>query len=605
MGGGPRTAAQRRGRGARAMAGEVSYGGATAGRGGTNTDGGSERADMERALESHPCAKWGLMIVNGIILMLGIVLLVFCGLMLSEGSGTSTSVAPIGVIGCGMFFVGVIGVWSSFAHGDVDKKCGLRVLKFYWWALFFGTIFAAWVFAYCVINFDKIEDEVMHHFEENWNELIKDFPDEYLAKIPQSCGGTKVNLCEFSVDGSSTTGFADPADPTDEEEAACEASVMDTEEGEDSVICVYHEPYTLEAMCVGADDAGEACDYTCTEEACCPAPCEYFAEEEEDAQCVEITIETDESSGRRLTEEYDPFTLGSSADFEAQCWSTIKDTLMSNIEIVGIVMLVVVLLCLCCMYWCIALLTPRTAISIVRKTIDYGMTFVGLLVFVLGVYMAATLDFEETMLLTLPLIILGLFMLFLGVAFGCFSDRVECCAKYAWMVYSFLFVVMIALAVGAIVQEDAVRDNVLENGDAWLEKFCDTTCYSEIEAKMKISRTTEECADPPAGDSECAASYVWAADKHLDIACNSTAPNTISQVCECPCAEAQALADVKEATDEFIITSIMSSVNTIGWLCILIAIYLLIEVLSHLYSHSRHWDVNAEVPDAADKPASA
>merc|ERR1719409_1580809 len=193
-------------------------------------------------------------------------------------------------------------------------------------------------------------------------------------------------------------------------------------------------------------------------------------------------------------------------------------------------------------------------------------------------------------------------MLVLGVAFGCFSTKVECCAKSAWIIYSVLFVVMAGLAIGAIAKEGTVRDKVVENGDEWLKKFCDTACYEEIQAKMTTSRSTEECTDIPTGDSECAEGYSWVAEKHLDIACNSTAPNTISQVCECQCEEAQALADAKQATDEFIITSIMGSINGIGWLCILIAIYLLIEVFAHAYTHGRHVEKAADKADEPQNP---
>merc|ERR1712078_513712 len=99
------------------------------------------------------------------------------------------------------------------------------------------------------------------------------------------------------------------------------------------------------------------------------------------------------------------------------------------------------------------------------------------------------------MALTLPLIILGLFMLFLGLVFGCCAKKEKCCAKSAWVIYSVLFVLMVALAIVAIAAEDTVRDEVVEHGDDWLKKFCDTSCYEEIETKMSTSRDTTECTD--------------------------------------------------------------------------------------------------------------
>merc|ERR1719313_2235632 len=365
----------------------------------------------------------------------------------------------------------------------------------------------------------------------------------------------------------------------------------------------------------GADDTdgfichldAEHCPDECTfeagdDESCCDTDngCTWYAAEEGEALCLAETVVFTEDEGRRLEEV--SVSLGSSDDFEAQCWSTIKDAIMANLVGVAVCLGIVVFLQMCCMFWCIRLLTLRSAIGLIQQTIDIGMAVVGAVLLVSGVYWAATLDFQETMALTLPLIILGLFMLFLGVALGCFSTKVACCAKFAWIIYSVLFVVMAALAIGAIAKEGTVRDKVVENGDEWLDKFCDTTCYAEIEAKMSSSRSTEECTDIPTGDSECAADYAWAAEKHLDIACNSTAPNTISQVCECQCTQAQALADVKQATDEFIITGIMGSINAIGWLCILIAIYLLIEVFAHAYTHSRHVEKAAGKADEPQNP---
>merc|ERR1711871_1251714 len=134
--------------------------------------------------------------------------------------------------------------------------------------LFFGTVFAAWFFAYCAFNFSKIEDEVMYQFEENWEEIVADLPSELLEKIPRSCGGTKVDLCDFSTADSDTTGFVDSAAPTAAEIAACTASEMEVEEGEDSVICVYEPPCAKAAMCLGETTSGDDCASLCEKPTC-------------------------------------------------------------------------------------------------------------------------------------------------------------------------------------------------------------------------------------------------------------------------------------------------------------------------------------------------
>ena len=156
------------------------------------------------------------------------------------------------------------------------------------------------------------------------------------------------------------------------------------------------------------------------------------------------------------------------------------------------------------------------------------------------------------------------------------------------------------MAFMCIAYEDTVRETVAEKGDVWLEKFCNAECYADIQAKMNGTRSADAmCNTPPEGTGECYDAYEWAADKHLDIACNSTAPNTISQICECPCEVAKKAADVKSATEEFIIARVMGSLNTMGWTCILISIYLFIEVICHLYNNYIAEDIGAE---AADKP---
>eukprot|EP01043_Picozoa_sp_COSAG02_P023090 COSAG02_NODE_1222_length_13800_cov_66.755565_10_plen_616_part_00 len=601
---------------------------------------GSKRADQEYALETHPLAKWGLLIVNFLIAGFGVAVLALVGMMISEESATSAAITPLIVLGCSFLIIGCLGMWASYASGDVERAYTRKILGAYWLCLFFGTVLAVWMLAYATVNFPKIEDKVMRHFEENWRELVVSLPEEVLDKVPRSCGGNKVNQCDFSILGADEPGFADPSDPTEDEIDACTAVTSEAEEGEDQVICVYEAPCPMPPMCAGEYDSdadgeadtecpdmtpkcvntnGEPCEETdefwcdpvqancaagCTivepanEEDDCPTDrgCDYFPAEEGEALCVEETVESTAEDGRRLQDdteepEPEPFMLGSPEDFEAQCWNTIKESMMLKQRTLGVCLLIVVILQISCMFWCIVLLTPHTAINSVRQAIDAGMTVAGFLIFATGLIMARELNFEETSGLSLPLIVLGLFMVCLGILFGCYSQKYANCAKYATAVYAFLFIVMGAMAIVCIAYEDSVSEQVAEKGDDWLGKFCDTDCYADIQGRLNGTRGADTaCSTPPDGDDECYAQYNWAGNKHLDIACNSTAPNTVSQLCECPCKVAKAVAHVKEATEEIIISKIMSSVNTMGWLCILISIYLLIEVFAHLYIHNSHWD---------------
>ena len=633
----------------------------------TGDNAGSKRADQEMALESHPWSSRGLAFVNGGIAIVGIVVLALAGLMISEESATTAAVTPLLVCGVGLSVMGTFGIFAARASADIGKENSRRILGAYWLALFFGTVLAVWMCAYAAANFSKIEHKVMVHFEENWAELVVDLPEELLDKVPQSCGGNKVNQCDFSVEGAATPGFADATAPTDAEAEACEAVEFEPTEGEDDLICVYAPPCSLPAACVGKyDDDGDGEDnadcepalappscagtVTSTNEDCaeldeflcnmvadnCPeddgcvfdpgtvddpltgedeaedactgasTSCEYFAPEAGEAMCLEVTVESDDEDdeGRRLEEtepEPEPFVLGSSEDFEAQCWNTIKDSMMENTKSVTVALGVVVVLMLLCMFWCIQLLTLGSAISSVKKAIDFGMTVAGGLLFITGIVMMGELS-DDTMYLTAPFLVLGGLMLCLGILFGCFSKDYPTCAKYASLVYVFLFIVMVVMAFMCIAYEDTVRETVAEKGDVWLEKFCNAECYADIQAKMNGTRSADAmCNTPPEGTGECYDAYEWAADKHLDIACNSTAPNTISQLCACPCRIAKAAADVKSATEEFIITKVMSSLNTMGWMCILVSMYLFIEVLAHVYNFSvaRVGDVDKE---AADQP---
>ena len=607
---------------------------------------GSKRADQELSWDNRPVAKWGLRIVNGLGAILGVVVLALCGMMISEENATAASLNPLIVVGAGSLGIGLVGILATYKR---------KIMALYWLGLFFGTVLAVWMLAYATLNFARIEEKVMIHFEENWGELVVALPEEVLDKVPRSCGGNKVNQCDFSVDGTEP-GFADPSSPTNEEITACTMgySGMVPEEGEDQVICVYEAPCGLPSMCVGrygpdndgdgegdldceADTShapatcldpstGEACEdaysFWCdmVSENCpagctftpandgaasCPDGCIYLSAEAGEALCVEETVESTTEGGRRLQDaasEPEPFTLGSSKDFEAQCWNTIKETMMSNMRSVGIFLVFVVLLEGLCMYWCISVLTVGTAIGAVRKAIDIGMTFTGGLLFITGLIMASELS-SDTLYLTVPCILIGGLMLVLGVFFGCCSKDNPTCAKWAVCIYVFLFIVMVVMAFATIAYEDTVRDMVAEKGGQWLEKFCDTSCHAEIQAKMAGSRDADSvCDDPPVGEGECELSYAWLAERHLDPACNSTLPHTISQLCKCPCQVAENAAQVKGATEEYIIKKFIGSVNTLGWVCILISMYLLIEVLCHLYNNYQAKDIEAEAEKIANEP---
>jgi hypothetical protein len=59
---------------------------------------------------------------------------------------------------------------------------------------------------------------------------------------------------------------------------------------------------------------------------------------------------------------------------------------------------------------------------------------------------------------------------------------------------------------------------------------------------------------------------------------------------------------VKGATEEYIIRKFIGSVNTLGWVCILISMYLLIEVLCHLYNNYQAKAIEAEAEKIANEP---
>ena len=83
---------------------------------------GSKRADQEYALETHPLAKWGLLIVNFLIAGFGVAVLALVGMMISEESATSAAITPLIVLGCSFLIIGCLGMWASYASGDVEER---------------------------------------------------------------------------------------------------------------------------------------------------------------------------------------------------------------------------------------------------------------------------------------------------------------------------------------------------------------------------------------------------------------------------------------------------------------------------------------------------
>ena len=80
----------------------------------------------------------------------------------------------------------------------------------------------------------------------------------------------------------------------------------------------------------------------------------------------------------------------------------------------------------------------------------------------------------------------------MGVFFGCYSKENPTCAKYAVLIYVFLFLMMAIMAGVCIGFEDTVRTKVNDEDKAFLNKFCDDDCYAEIQLKMEQGRSADE-----------------------------------------------------------------------------------------------------------------
>jgi hypothetical protein len=268
---------------------------------------------------------------------------------------------------------------------------------------------------------------------------------------------------------------------------------------------------------------------------------------------------------------------------------------MSNLHIVAIAIGGALLMQLLCAYWIVTVLNAVEAIGLVRGAIDVGMTGVGSVLVLAGVALLSEFGTAaDTLYMAATFLTLGGLMVVLGCGFGCRSSSSRRCAKIAVWLYGVLFLATAALAYACIAHEDTIRTHGAEHGKAWLSKLCDRSCYEKIYTGMLDSRggSGSHCGEPNPGDGECRAAYKWNIDRLEDPACNSTAPNTISDDCSCPCEYAretrESAANARQATEEYIISTLTGQLNLIGWGCILVSIYLLIECGCHYYNKIRN-----------------
>ena len=207
-------------------------------------------------------------------------MLALYGLMLKNDEGIPAMNAMLLIVGLTLAGLGVFGIIATKS----------RILcKLYFITLFFSTVLATWVFLYAALNFPKIEDSIKHRFEEHWDTLVVEFSDDWLARIPQSCGGTRSDtVCEglpLTLEGCVT--------PDDAPEG---------------VICTFYPAETLGEACSGwrdpADSGGVDDDWptsgdchentagSATMEADCAGTndtltCDYYHAETFNATCAE------------------------------------------------------------------------------------------------------------------------------------------------------------------------------------------------------------------------------------------------------------------------------------------------------------------------------
>lgn len=502
--------------------------------------------------------------------------------MVSEDLIGVETLAPLIAVGTAFFSIGMLGIVATKYR---------RVLVAYWLAVFFGTVFTVWLLAYCFFNKTMMDDVAVHEFEESWATILKSdvLPTTVQDQLPPACGGRNATVKPVELDVFTSKGFTCSEDVDFVEGIAYTQKAV--EEIYDSSPRVHID------TCMGLCDDDDGCTgFFYQEDSNDYNVCGFFHSEFRLAAAVYhghvngAVCQRDTEEGAPGGESSAPspeFVLGTSAEFRSDCWGVIEDLMMSNMDNIAICLGVAVLLLVLCIYWSIKMLTLNEAIQAVRKTIDTCMSIVGAVLVIIGGVGIATLGHErDTMYLIGSILLLGALLLSLGVLFGCFSKSHPKCARYAVYVYGVLFVIVAGLAIACIGFEQTVRDKVdgLE-GREWLENFCDKDCFEAIQEQMLKSRGSLRTCEAPSGDGPCEADYGWNEDRESDPACNTT---EISPACKCACEEAaassRAAANAMDATKQFLITEISAGLATLGWVCILVSVYILIEALCHLYN---------------------
>eukprot|EP01045_Picozoa_sp_COSAG04_P004340 COSAG04_NODE_187_length_21001_cov_8.855277_9_plen_625_part_00 len=533
------------------------------------------RSARSLPLTAAPLRSGLLRISNFLIALAGIGVLALYGLMLKNDEGIPAMNAMLLIVGltlAGLGVFGIIATWKRF------------LAKLYFITLFFTFVFAVWVFLYAALNFPKIEDSVKHRFEEHWDTLVVEFSDDWLARIPESCGGTLDNTV---------------CDDLPLTEAGCVAP----DDAPEGVMCVFYPAETFGEACYGWRDPNEdgadnwptsgdcyaETEGSATMEADCQGAdlddwltCDYYPAETFNATCTEEvnmalydmddTEEDDAAAGRRAARRR---MQEGEAGYEAECWATIKDLAMDNIKSVRIVLIVNVALMVLNLFWTARLLTFETAIGAVRKVIDLGMTAVGAVLLLAGAAIGALTDPNETMAIMAPCIILGLMMVVLGFIFGC-CGNMDCMAKlrkYAFFMYMLLLVLMVIFAYVGLAQEDEIKEKIEASNGTLIDKFCDLDCQQEmIDARMAARGGNQTCPEPASGTGPCQAEYEWTLPRETDSACDRSVrrQGALARGCECPCGVAERIAEVKVAMEASIIAAVQEKINYLAWVCILI-----------------------------------
>lgn len=540
----------------------------------------------EEVVEEHTCAKWVLRIVNLPLVLFGMAVLSVAGMMVHDETIDGDTLLPVMVTGAAFLGIGVLGLLST---KKIHSDC---ILKSYWLATFFGIVLTAWILAYTVFNADRIEQKLMVGAGERWSKIIEsDLIKDHLDKIPRSCCGTK----EEEDQGGRWTAFGSH----DEDDATSYVCSDEVNFVTDIKVQAQH----IEASIGDVPRPFSAKLSACMEGCSNSETCMGFYYQEANSMCGLIesdfdkdqtTMLEDEGDGRVCqngsilgagVELADYCNLGSPRDFEQTCWATIKDTIMANMKEVTICIgaaMFLLVVSICCI---IKMRTLNKAIDDVQAVISIGMACVGVVLLSAGIAALVQLGTDsDALFVIVSVLVLGIVLSCLGVVFGIYSKTHP---KASFCVYFVLFIIVAVIAFACIGLEDTVREKVKEKGVDFIDDFCDEACFAEIQGKMAESRDSSlECTDTPEGDEPCAADYEWASPMWEDPACNTTA--TLAPACECLCKQAeqkkQAATDAKEATKQYLVVQLTDQLNSLGWLCILVSLYILIEALCHLHA---------------------